>query len=227
MRRALVGDVMTADVVAVASTTTYNEIIRTLSRHRISGVPVAGPDHRVLGVVSESDLLRKEEIKSPLEETPPRFETPAHRETRLRAEGDTAAEVMTAPAVTIGQASTVVEAARLMAGRHHTRLPVIDRDGFLIGIVTRSDLLKVFVRSDEEIRDEVTGDVLQRYFWEDVSLVQVEVKDGVVTLSGHIDLKSLAPLLELLTSSVEGVVGIVNDLTYDRDDLETRGPLRT
>jgi CBS domain-containing protein len=214
----MVGDVMTCEVVTVSPDTPFFEIVRTLAENNISGVPVVGPDHRVLGVVSESDLLRKEEFKSPLEDSKPLFETRTHRDIRERAEGNIAAEIMSTPAITVGQATTVVEAARLMAQRKHTRLPVIDRDGHLVGIVTRSDLLKVFVRSDEEIRDEIAGEVIRRYLWQDVTLVHVDVKDGVVTLRGRLDLKSLVPIAERLASSVEGVVGVVNDLEFDHDD---------
>lgn len=218
MRRAMVGDVMTSEVVSVSPDTPFFELVRTLTENKISGVPVVGPDQRVLGVVSESDLLRKEEFKSPLEDSTPLFETRTHRDVRERAEGSIAAEVMSTPAITVGQATTVVEAARLMAQRNHTRLPVIDRDGRLCGIVTRSDLLKVFVRPDEEIRDEIAAEVIRRYLWQDATLVQVDVKDGVVTLSGRLDLKSLIPIAERLASSVEGVVRVVNELDFDHDD---------
>lgn len=222
MRRATVGDVMTSQVITIRPDTRFNEILKTLATNKISGVPVVGPEQRVLGVVSESDLLRKEEFKSPTEDSPSRFETPAHREKRERAEGDIATEIMTTPAVTVEKATTVVEAARLMDQHKHTRLPVVDGDGRLVGIVTRADLLKVFVRSDEQIRDEVTRDVVHRYLWQDVTLIEVDVKDGVVTLRGRVDLKSLLPITERLALAVEGVVRVVNELDYDYDDTTSR-----
>jgi CBS-domain-containing membrane protein len=218
MRRTLVTDVMTRDAVTVGPATTYAEILKTLRGKGISGVPVVGPDGRVMGVVSESDLLRKEEFKSPLEDAPLNFESPAHQERRRRAEADTAYDLMSTPAITLGPASTVIEAARLMAMHHVTRLPVVDHRGLLMGIVSRGDLLKAFNRPDEEIRDEVTRDVVHRYLWQDATLVQVDVKDGVVTLRGRLDVRSLIPIAERLTSVVEGVVRVVNELEYETDD---------
>jgi CBS domain-containing protein len=221
MRRAAVGDVMTTDVTTISPDTPFTDIVSTFADLDISGAPVVGPDSRVLGVVSESDLLRKEEFKSPVEESPPRFESRARREVRERAEGSTAAEVTNTPAVTITRDTPVVEAARLMAMRGYKRLPVVDRDGLLAGIVTRGDLLHVFLRSDEEIRDEVVAEVIRRYLWQDTKLVMVDVKDGVVTLRGRLDLKSLIPIAVRLTSAVEGVTRVVDELTYDTDDTTT------
>jgi CBS domain-containing protein len=218
MRRATVSDVMTREVVTFRPDTPFIDIVRTLSERNISGAPVIGPDGRVLGIVSETDALRKEEYKSPGEDSPPRFESRHHREVRQRAAGDTAAEIMSSPAVCVPMETTVVEAARLMAQRKVNRLPVLEPGGRLAGIVTRSDLLRVFLRSDEAIRDEVVGDVLRRYLWQDVKLVEVDVKDGVVTLRGALDLRSLIPTAVRLTSAVEGVVRVVDELSYDQDD---------
>jgi CBS domain-containing protein len=218
MRRSTVGDVMSTDVVTVRPDTPFNDIVRILTQRGISGVPVLGPDGRVLGVVSESDLLRKEEFKSPAEDIPRFLESPRHREIREQAEGSTAAEVMSTPAITVTRPTTTVEASRLLAMRGFKRLPVVDQDERLVGIVTRGDLLRVFLRSDEDIRDEVVSEIIRRYLWQDVKLVQVDVRDGVVTLKGQLDLKSLIPIAVHLTSAVEGVVRVVNELTFDQDD---------
>jgi CBS-domain-containing membrane protein len=172
----------------------------------------------VLGVISEGDLLRKEEFKSPVEDVPPRFESRFRREVRERAAGSTTAEIMNSPAVTVTRDTPVVEAARLMAMRGYKRLPVVDRDDQLAGIVTRGDLLRVFLRSDEEIRDEIVAEVIRHYLWQDTRLVMVDVKDGVVTLCGRLDRKSLIPIAVRLTSAVEGVTRVVDELTYENDD---------
>jgi CBS domain-containing protein len=218
MRRATVSDVLTNDVITVRPETPFNEIARILTLRGISGVPVLGADDRVLGVVSENDLLRKEEFKSPAEDVPRFFETPRHRRSREQAEGTTAAEVMNTPAVAVTPTTTVVEASRLLAMRSFKRLPVVDQDERLVGIVTRRDLLRVFLRSDEDIRDEVVGEVLRHYLWQDVRFLQVDVCDGVVVLKGRLDAKSLIPIAVRLTSAVEGVVRVVDELTFELDD---------
>jgi CBS domain-containing protein len=218
MRRATVSDVMTREVVTLRPDTPFIDIVRTLSERGISGAPVVGPDGRVLGVVSEADVLRKEEFKSPLEDSPPRFESRRHHEARQRSEGGTAAEIMNSPATCLPLESTAMEAARLMALRGIKRLPVLAPDGALAGIVTRGDLMRVFLRSDEDIRDEIVGDVVRRYLWQDVQFVEVDVKDGVVTLRGRLGLRSLIPIAVRLTSAVEGVVRVIDELAYDQDD---------
>ena len=218
MRRALVSDVMTREVVTFEPDTTFLTIVRTLAEHGISGAPVLGPDGRVLGVVSETDVLRKEEFKSSLEDNPSRFESRRRHEARERAEGGTAAEIMSTPAITLTLGSTAIEAARLLALRGINRLPVLTPDGHLAGIVSRGDLMRVFLRSDEEIGDEVRNEVLTYHLWQDIKRVQVDVKDGVVTLKGTLTVRSLIPIAVRLTSAVEGVVRVVNDLDYDHDD---------
>jgi CBS domain-containing protein len=105
-----------------------------------------------------------------------------------------------------------------MTQRGVKRIPILGPGDQLAGIVTRGDLLRVFLRSDMDIRDEVIGEVIRRYLWQDVKLVEVDVKGGVVTLKGRLDLRSLIPIAVRLTSAVEGVIGVIDELTYDRDD---------
>ena len=222
MRRASVSDVMTRDVVTVRPDTPFTEIVRLMETRRISGVPVLHPDGHVLGVVSESDLLAKERFKSP--DPAHRFESGLQLRERDRAEAVKAAELMTTPARTVTQDVSIVEAARLMADTRCNRLPVVDRDGRLVGVVSRGDLLRLFLRPDEEIRDEVTNDVLQHYLWQDINLLRVEVHDGVVHLSGILDRRSLIPVAINLASAVEGVARVVEDLGYEQDDTFDRKP---
>lgn len=217
MRRALVKDVMTRKVVSFRPDTPFHEIAQTLARRGISGAPVLGTDGRVVGVVSETDVLRKEEFKSPDSETP-HFEDRRRREARERAAGGTAAEIMSSPAICLPEDGTVVEATRLMAQRGVKRLPILASDGTPAGIVTRGDLMRVFLRSDDEIRDEVVEEVIRRYLWQDVKMVKVDVEEGVVTLRGTLDLRSLIPIAVWLTAAVEGVVRVVDELTYEHDD---------
>ena len=176
MRRT-VQDVMTREVVAVRGPTPFKELVRLLNEHRVTAVPVLDDAGRlVVGVVSESDLALKE--VAPLRRPTPAFETAQHRGERAKAGSLTAAELMTAPAVTVGPEELVATAARRMDDRRVKRLPVVDHSGALVGIVTRTDLLKVFLRSDDELRfdvlDHVSGDLLRL----PPGTVEVEVGDG-------------------------------------------------
>jgi CBS domain-containing protein len=125
---------------------------------------------------------------------------------------------MSTPTITIGPDATVPLAAKLLALHGIKRLPVVDEDGKLIGIVSRADLLRLFLRDDDAIRREILDEVLRRALWIDPVTVLVTVRDGVVTLAGHLERKSLVPIVVHLTGTVPGVVGVVSQLTYEMDD---------
>jgi CBS-domain-containing membrane protein len=137
---------------------------------------------------------------------------------RVKAAGDSAAELMTAPAVTIGPDATVTEAARLLHRHGIKRLPVVDPAGPLLGIVSRADLLKVFLRSDAEIGQEIRQEVLLRAMWVNPDTVTVKVRDGVVTLTGQLERRSLIPIAVRLVRGLDGVVDVVDRLTFEVDD---------
>jgi CBS-domain-containing membrane protein len=181
-----VQDVMTREVVAVRGPTPFKELVRLLSKHRITALPVLDDAGRmVVGVVSESDLALKE--VAPLREAhTPVFETAQHRGERAKAASLSAAELMTAPAVTVGPEELVATAARRMYDRRVKRLPVVDNSGALVGIVTRADLLKVFLRSDEELRFEVLDHVIGDLLRLPPGAVEVEVSDGVVAVESEL-----------------------------------------
>ena len=210
-----VSDVMTPDVITVTEDTPYKTLVAMLAEHRISALPVINRYGGVGGVVSETDLIRKEEFQR--SRSLPWALSWRGRRDRSKAAGLTAGDLMTRPAVTIEQGSTIPEAARLMASRGITRLIVTDGE-ILTGIVTRSDLLKAFLVSDERILERVQRDVVQHALWEDPFAVEVEVKDGVVTLTGELDHRSMSGIAEKLTREVDGVVGVVNKLTWAFDD---------
>jgi CBS domain-containing protein len=126
--------------------------------------------------------------------------------------------------VTVGLNEDVVFAARLMETRHVKRLPVTDEQGRLQGLVSRRDILRLFVQTDAEIRHEITEDVILGTMWVDPASLDVTVDDGVVRLRGEVESRSVAELIGVLARRTDGVVDVVNDLTYARDDREDRPP---
>jgi CBS-domain-containing membrane protein len=213
MRRWCVGDVMTTDVAAVGVDTGYKEIADLLVARSVSAVPVVDAQRRVIGVVSEADLLAKLQLAEPTRGHPL---LSRRRGDAAKAAGDTAAELMTSPAATIRSAATVSRAARLMEAAHVKRLPVVDDDGRLIGVVSRRDLVRLYAQPDETIRDCVR-DVL-RALWVDLSTIEVRVDDGIVTLGGTVDRRSTAAIALRFTQAVPGVVDVADSLAYDVDD---------
>jgi CBS domain-containing protein len=208
-----VEDMMTRDVITVAPQSPLKAVAETLARHRISGVPVVD-EGRVLGVVSEADILEKEAA----EERPGalgRLLGRAGSEAKKAAR--TAGEAMTSPAVTVPPLRDVAQAARLMVDRGINRLPVVNEDGGLVGIVTRADLVRAFVRSDEEIARELREDVVVGTLWMDAEELDISVEGGEVTLSGEVDQKANAELLERFAGRVPGVVSVRSELRWRVD----------
>lgn len=218
-----VSDVMTTQVVSVAEDTPFKDIAETLIQGGISAVPVVDAAGHVLGVVSEADLLRKEEFREQYYREgyrPPLRARLRHPKARRKAAGDTAAELMTRPAISVTPDTSVVAAARLMDAHEVKRLAVVDAQGRLAGIVSRRDLVKPFLRADGDIAAEIREDVLDRSLWVDTSGVAVDVERGVVTLSGWMDRRTEAAIAVRLTQRVNGVVGVVDRLTWKQDDTE-------
>jgi CBS-domain-containing membrane protein len=208
---------MTGTVVTVVESTPYKEIVDTLAEHSVSAVPVVTEDGRVVGIVSEADLLHKMEFAG-LEPHVHLLERKRRRVARTKAAADTAGDLMTCPAVVIGPSESLTTAAKVMDAERVKRLPVVDEGGHLVGILSRRDLLRVYLREDGAILDEVTEDVLLRSLWIEPGTVTVTVERGVVTLAGTVDRKSTAPLVVRLVESVAGVVEVIDHLTYHFDD---------
>ncbi|GHF33738.1 CBS domain-containing protein [Streptomyces fumanus] len=198
-----VGEVMTRDVVQAHRTTPFKEVVRLLDHHRISGLPVVDADDKVLGVLSGSDLVR----------------TQAHRDGTAPSPAVTAGDVMSSPAITVHPEQTVPDAARLMERRHVERLPVVDEEDRLIGIATRRDLLRVFLCADDEIGRQVTEEIIAGVLGLAPDAVRVLVRDGVVTLAGRVELRSQVPEAVYAAWRLEGVVGVVNGLSFRVDDF--------
>jgi CBS domain-containing protein len=215
----LVKDLMTTQVVTVGPATPFKEIVARLAEHRVSAVPVVDDARLVLGVVSEADLLLKEEFPEPDQDIP-LFWTKRRRLERDKAAGSTARDLMSVALVSISPDATVAEAARRMHRAQVKRLPVVGEGGRLVGIVSRSDLLKVFNRTDHAIRREIMDEVIVGEFMMDPNRFFIHVDDGVVVLQGRVERRSLIPYLVRTVHGVEGVVRVENRLTYDLDDVE-------
>jgi CBS-domain-containing membrane protein len=217
-----VASVMTTDVVRAEYGTPFKEVARLLAGHRISGLLVVDDDERVIGVISETDLMMHQ-AQAPVPYEPKRrFRftalTPGAKRRAAKARARTAGQLMTEPPVTVHADDSIVEAARVMAERHVQRLPVLDPEERLVGIVTRRDLLQVFLRPDAEIRKEVIEEVLVRALWLAPRSVDVSVTEGVVTLDGHMERKSETGIAVSMTRQIDGVVDVVDQLNYRLDD---------
>jgi CBS domain-containing protein len=217
MRTWQVQDVMTTDVATVREGTAYREIVDVLTSRHVTAVPVVDAARRVLGVVSEADLLHKVELQGQPHERRI-FASRHQRQALVKAGATLAADLMTTPCVTVAPDASLVEAARAMGERNVKRLPVVDDLGRLVGIVTRGDLLKVHLRPDADIRRDVLGEVLHRILGVGDGVVDVTVYDGVVTLTGQLDRWSTVHLALRLTGQVSGVVEVINALGYAIDD---------
>jgi CBS domain-containing protein len=207
----LVQDVMTTRVISVTEATGYKDVVTLLRRHRVSAVPVLDAGGRVIGVVSEADLLMKQ--------TAPALPVGAVRlawrlRERSKASACTAAELMTSPAVTVRADADVARAARLMRDRNVRRLPVTGADGRLVGIVSRTDVLSVYERPDEQIRDEITTGVIAGRFLLDPLDFEVTVTSGIVTIAGPVESSAVALSLLAAIRTAEGAVAARDRLTY-------------
>jgi CBS domain-containing protein len=215
-----VSQVMSSPAIVVPVGAPFKEVVETLQGQHIGALPVVDEEGRVAGVVSEGDLMLKEE-RGELEER--RHLVPRRRgSTRAKAAGTTAAEVMTSPAITIRAEEGIALAAHILHERDVHHLPVVDDQGRPLGVVTRGDLLKVFMRPDEQIRAEVVRDLLQGTLWLETADVTVEVDAGVVHLTGNLPRKTDVRLVERLVPLVDGVVDVQTDLTYQFDDTRVQ-----
>ncbi|MEU3906284.1 CBS domain-containing protein [Streptomyces goshikiensis] len=214
MKHREVRELMTREVVTVLGNAPFKEIARTLTEHKVSAVPVVDSAGRPLGVISERDLLPKSAGQSDYYRSLPEREVWQE----AKAAGTRAEELMSSPPVCARPDWTVAEAARLMEAQGVKRLLVVDDAEVLIGIVSRRDLLRIFLRDDEDIRHEIMGDVLELGLRQNPSAVTAAVTDGRVELRGTVDFRSLIPLIERLCRTVDGVVSVTQHLGYAVDD---------
>ncbi len=217
MNRTLVQEVMTTPVVTAAEAMGFRDLVALLYARDIGAVPVVALAGQVLGVVSRPDLIPKAARLIPA--TGPRLASRARRRERRQAAARTAAELMTAPAITVTEQATIEQAARLMRRHGVGRLPVTFRlTGRLAGIVTRSDLLRVYLRPGADIRAEIEETVFPRVRGAHPERLAVTVCDGIVSVSGRIECRSAIPRLVRGIQEVEGVIGVDQSIAYDIDD---------
>ncbi|MEV7323287.1 CBS domain-containing protein [Streptomyces sp. NPDC093970] len=220
----VVSDVMTHTVLALHHGAAFKEIVTALQQWKVSAAPVLDDDGRVVGVVSEADLLRKEET---CDGAPVRYDDSLPDDFRsTKARSVTVEELMTVPAVTVHPEATLPEAARSMARHGVKRLPVVDANGLLKGVVSRSDLLKVFLREDEDIAEEIRHTIVPHLFADSVGPIRVAVNGGVVTLTGRVTDTTLIPVAVGWVRSVDGVIVVDCALTgpRHRPDLDPELP---
>ncbi|RKT08776.1 BON domain-containing protein [Streptomyces sp. 1114.5] len=208
MRHATVESVMTSPVVLVSPETGFQEIVTLLSEYDITGMPVVDPEGRPLGVVSEADLLRTLAAQED-----PGSLLPAPESAKAGPDGAvTAADLMTTQPVCTTPGTSVVAAARMMSRHGLKRLPVLDEEGRVIGMVSRGDLLRVFLREDMVIRRDIVEEVLGRIEGVSPAEIGVEVNQGRVVLSGTVPEPHLVPIVLNLCRSVDGVVSVTDRL---------------
>ena len=213
-------DVMTTPVVGVRPETPLREVAQLLIDHRISGLPVVNEDGTVVGIVSEADFLIKEQGADAVRHRRLAWILGESRESRsqlAKVAALTAGEAMTAPAITVSSNCRMAEAAAIMTSHRVNRLPVVE-DGRLVGIVTRADLVRAYVRTDDELANTIRDDVLLRILSVDPAMFTVDVVDGVASISGHVERRWTAQMVEQAVGMVPGILNVHTDVTWTLDD---------
>ncbi len=207
-----VEQVMTRDVATARPGDTLKQAARVLVERGISGLPVVDERGQVVGVVSEGDVLTKE-VGELVSRHPLAWLTGQADGGQAKLDARLVGEAMTTPAITIEAQRSLNVAAKLMVEKGVNRLPVV-AEGKLVGLVTRADLVRAFVRADEEIAQEIRDDVVVRSMWLDQRSIDVAVADGEVTLTGTVDTRAEAKMLAALVARVPGVTGVHADLAW-------------
>jgi CBS-domain-containing membrane protein len=197
-------------VIWVKKDATFREMAVALRDYRVSAFPVVDDDRKVIGVVSEADMLTKEA----LDDEPGVISGILHHRDQAKARGVTAGDLMTTAVVAVRPEDTVEHAAKLMYDRRVKRLPVTDANGRLVGIISRADVLSVFDRTDEAIRAEILDEVPLGEYSEDPRTLDVTVKDGIVTLTGVPETSETGHEIVRRVRHIQGVVAVRDRLSY-------------
>lgn len=220
MRTELVDSVMTREVVTASEDAPFKHLVMLMHEHGVSGIPIVDEEDRLTAIVTEADLLRAAGYERQARATflewlihPARVEEIERSTGELRAR-----DVMPREVISVRPETSVAEAARVLLGSRVKRLPVTDAEGRVVGISSRGDLLRPFLRADEDVRREILRDVVVRAMWLDPATVQVRVRRGVVTLEGTLERRSEKHILLELARRVAGVVGVQDRISYHTDD---------
>jgi CBS domain-containing protein len=208
---------MTTSVHVASPSTGFKMLVRLIEENRISAIPIVDSQGVPVGIVSESDLLMKESS-----DPTNAFDVLLQRKHRAKADGVIASDVMTSPVVTVALDTPIAQAARVMRERNVRRLVVVDTRLRIAGIVSRSDLLKVFLRTDGDLRDEVLHKLIPAVVPTEACAVEVEVESNIITLSGHVDRRTDVEILGRLARELDGVVNVINQLSFRWDDRRQR-----
>ncbi|HLE39270.1 MAG TPA: CBS domain-containing protein [Acidimicrobiia bacterium] len=220
-----VRDLMTTNPVTTTPDTPLKEAARLMVKHKVSGLPVV-KNGKVVGMVTEGDFLRQEANR----DQPYRFslldalfgDQPASP-----PNAEKVGQVMTEQVLTVAPDASLSEAARIMVNRRVKRLPVVGTDGSLIGVISRADVVNAFTKPDDVIEDEIREDIIRRLLFLTPEAIDVSVSQGIVTLSGELENRTEAHLLEELTRRLDGVIRVDSHLTFEVDDqrIEKMYPL--
>lgn len=197
-------DLMTTDVITVSSETGIRDAARLMFRNRVSGLPVTTSDGTLAGIITEADFLRLE----------------VERQEGVTELGETVGDVMSPGVVTTGPDTEIYDAAKMMTFRDIKRLPVVDDESRLLGIISRADIVSVFTRPDDVIEDEIREDLIRRVLFIDPDQLNVAVANGVVTFIGEVGTRNEARLLSELASRLDGVLHVESKLVWRYDDAD-------
>jgi CBS domain-containing protein len=228
MKDLRVGELMTSEVVTVHRDDSFKQLVRLLAEHEVSGLPVVDDDSRLVGIVSEVDLLRSWEQGR--EERPRGLFLEWFIDGKRLAEIEgampdlRAEDIMTRDVITATPETPAEEAIATLLTKRIKRLPVVDEDNRVVGIASRRDFLSPFLRADDDIRSEIREDVILRTMWLDPETIEVDVSNGVVRLRGEVDRRSTKEILAELAHRVDGVVGVEDDLRFEEDDRGSASP---
>lgn len=206
-------DIMTIDVLTVRPEDTLKAAARRMVEAGVSGLPVVNDAGQVVGIITEADFLERE-----ADRTQRRLLDALMHKPETIVEAETVGEVMSTHPVVIYPEASVTEAARVMSHHHVKRLPVVDEDGVLLGIVSRGDVVTVFTRPDDVIEDEIREDLINRVLLLDADWLDVRVEDGIVTLAGRLPTKTDKRLLEEMVRRIDGVVRLESSVDFEVDD---------
>jgi CBS domain-containing protein len=216
MREPTVSSVMTSPVITAGTETPFKDVVDLLSANGISAVPVIGPHGGLVGVVSEADLLPKQEFHGGTDAAPKGM--PRRRVRWYRSLGLSAAEVMTTPVITVRPGDPITLAARRLSEKRVRRVFVVDRDGQLVGVLSRRDVLDVFLRADQDVQADLE-ELTREAFGDAADQLTIGVADGIAIVDGELELRSETVVAQRLIRSAPGVVGMRSNLCYRTDDV--------